>query len=122
MSFSLSGLIGQFIERRRAPRLRGRGNAFLRIDGRDVLLRDWSAVGFKSAPHGGLVAGQVARMTVHIKDIQDPDGPLVIAAKARILRSDETGMAGVWQGATTAEKAALDRYAQTKSRHPRWRA
>ncbi|MCR9257304.1 MAG: hypothetical protein NXI16_14555 [Alphaproteobacteria bacterium] len=122
MAFSLSGLMGGISERRRVPRLRGRGNAYLRVDGRDVPLRDWSRIGFKSDPFEGLARGQVASLTIHIKDIQDPDGPLAIKVRARILRSDAQGMAGLWQAASPAEKAQLDRYAGRKITKARWRA
>ena len=94
----------------------------MRIDGKDVPLRNWSRIGFQSAPCGALTVGQLANLTIHIKDIQDPDGALQITVRARILRPDHYGMARLWEPASAAEKAQLERYAKRKIASSRWRA
>lgn len=83
------------VERRRQPRLRVRGDSFVRIEGRDVALINWSEDGFLAGPYsGGLIAGQKATIRIVVHDFHDKAGKLDLELKVVIKRIDGRGIAG----------------------------
>lgn len=103
------------IERRRTSRFRPRGDSFVRIGGRDAPILDWSRTGFCAGPyHGGVVALQQVRVEVVIREIQEPLPPVRFEARARILRIDARGIAGVWIGLDRYRLREIDAYIRLK--------
>lgn len=106
---------GAFRERRWTARYRPRGDAFVRIGGRDTPLLNWSRAGFLAGPyHGGVVPLQRVRVEVVIRDIQDPTPGLRFEAPARIVRVDTRGIAGVWIGTDRYRLRDIDAYIRAK--------
>jgi hypothetical protein len=84
-------------ERRRHIRLHPKGDAYVRIDGRDYPLHDWSPEGLLIHPYrGGLIANQKAKVEAVIRDIQAPDGMVRLSGVVLVTRIDSTGLAARW--------------------------
>lgn len=105
------------VERRRQPRLRARGDSFVRIEGRDVALINWSEEGFLAGPYaGGLIAGQKAMMRIVVRDFHDRAGKLDLELAAVIKRIDGRGIAGRFYAPERYKQLALkDYYAKKRA-------
>lgn len=98
-------------ERRRQQRVRTHGDSYVRVEGRDVPLRNWSEEGFLAGPYsGGLAVGQRAKLRIVIQDFHDRDGPLVLDVSVVIKRIDRTGLAARFQGLERYKSAALKEF------------
>lgn len=104
------------IERRRQPRLRARGDSFVRIESRDVALINWSEDGFLAGPYaGGLIAGQKAAVRIVVHDFHDRSGKLDLELTVVINRIDGRGIAGRFYSPDRYKRLALKDY-YTKKR------
>lgn len=96
------------VERRRQPRLRVRGDSFVRLEGRDVLLINWSEDGFLAGPYaGGLIAGQRATARVVVHDYHDREGVLDMTLAIVIKRIDGRGIAAQFYSPDRYKRLAL---------------
>lgn len=105
-------------ERRRQPRLEPQGDSYVRIDGRDHPVRNWSEDGLLLSPYvGGLVPGQRATLSVVIRDWHDPDGVLRLDNLAAVvLRIDRFGLALRFRSLERYKAAALKQHYVRKCR------
>lgn len=98
-------------DRRRHVRLRPKGDAYVRIDGRDYPLHDWSPDGLLIHPYrGGLIVNQKAKVEAVIRDIQAPDGMLRLNGIVLVTRIDDKGLAARWLMMPPNHKEKLLRY------------
>lgn len=105
------------VERRRQPRLRARGDSFVRIEGRTVALVNWSEDGFLAGPYvGGLIPGQKATVRMVVHDYHDKDGKLDVPLTAVIKRIDGRGIAGRFLAPERYKRLALQDYYAAKRR------
>lgn len=105
------------VERRRQPRLRVRGDSFVRIEGRDVALINWSEDGFLAGPYaGGLIPGQKATVRMVVQDYHDKDGKLDLELASVIKRIDGRGIAGRFLAPERYKRLALQAYYAAKLR------
>lgn len=66
----LSKLIPAPVNRRRAERIRARGDSFARVDGKDSPVWSWSTYGMSCSPYSGaLKPGQRAKIRLVLKEI-----------------------------------------------------
>ena len=105
-------------DRRRQRRLEPHGDSYVRIDGRDHPLRNWSEDGLLVSPYtGSLVAGQRATLSVVISDWHDPDGVLRLDGLAvTVLRIDRFGLAARFRRLEPYKAAALKQHYARKHR------
>lgn len=105
-------------DRRRQRRLEPHGDSYVRIDGRDHPLRNWSEDGLLVSPYAGsLVAGQRATLSVVISDWHDPDGVLRLDGLAvTVLRIDRFGLAARFRRLEPYKSAALKQHYARKHR------
>lgn len=105
-------------DRRRQPRLEPLGDSYVRIDGRDHPLRNWSEDGLLVSPYvGALVPGQRATLAVVIRDWHDPDGSLRLDGLAVVvLRIDRFGLAARFRSLERYKAAALRQHYARKRR------
>jgi len=103
------------VERRRQPRLRVRGDSFVRIEGRDVPLINWSEDGFLASPYsGGLIAGQRAAVRLVVRDYHDRTGMLDIELTVVIKRIDGRGIAARFYSPDRYKRQALKTFYAAK--------
>lgn len=96
------------VERRRQARLRVRGDSFVRIEGRDVALINWSEDGFLAGPYaGGLIAGQKAAVRIVVHDYHDRAGKLDLELTVVIKRIDGRGIAARFYAPERYKRQAL---------------
>lgn len=107
------------VERRRQPRLRVRGDSFVRIEGRDVPLVNWSEDGFLAGPYaGGLIAGQRAAARLVVRDYHDRVGGLDLELNVVIKRIDGRGIAAKFHAPERYKRRALQAYYAAKRSEP----
>lgn len=103
------------VERRRQFRLRPRGDSFVRIDGRDVPLLNWSEEGFLAGPYAGaLIAGQKAVVRIVVRDYHDRTGTLDLELPVVIKRIGRPGIAGRFAAPERYKRQALQSYYAAK--------
>lgn len=96
--------------------LRPRGDSYVRIDGRDFPLRAWSPTGFLISPYnGGLVAGQIARISFVVHDYHDRDGALRVDDQVRVDSIDEAGLRARWWHLPERKKVEIVAYFARKA-------
>lgn len=105
----LSRPVTPLTDRRRQPRLRPQGDSYVRVEGRDVPLQNWSEDGFLAGPYcGGLAVGQRAKLRLVIQDFHDRDGPVALDdVPVVIKRIDRSGLAVRFQGLERYKAIAL---------------
>ncbi len=82
------------VERRRQTRIPVRGDSYVRVEGRDLALLNWSEDGFLAGPYaGGLIPGQRATAHLVVRDYHDRDGGLEVAVTVVVKRIDSRGLA-----------------------------
>ena len=98
-------------ERRRHVRLHPKGDAYVRIDGRDDPLHDWPPESLLSHPYrGGLIPNQKAKVEAVIRDIQAPDGVVRLSGMVLVTRIDSTGLAARWLALPPTQREKLLQY------------
>ena len=103
------------IERRRQIRLRIRGDSYVRIDGRDVPLINWSEGGFLAGPYAGaLVPGQKAVVRIVVRDYHDRIGTLDLELAVMIKRVSREGIAARITAPERYKRQALQSYYAAK--------
>ncbi|MDF1791395.1 MAG: hypothetical protein P1U88_05760 [Thalassobaculaceae bacterium] len=103
------------VERRRQPRLRARGDSFVRIESRDVALINWSEEGFLAGPYaGGLIAGQKAAVRIVVHDFHDRSGKLDLELTVVIKRIDGRGIAARFYSPDRYKRNTLQTYYAAK--------
>ena len=109
------------IDRRRQRRLAPHGDSYVRIDGRDHPLKNWSEDGLLVEPYvGALVPGQRAVLSVVIRDWHDRDGTLRLDKIAvTVLRIDRFGLAARFRKVERYKAAALKEHYARKRRSER---
>jgi hypothetical protein len=91
--------------------LRPRGDSYVRIDRRDYPLQCWSPAGFTLSPYNGsLIQRQKARVSMLVRDIHDPDGPLEIDGEVIVDIVGNGILAARWTGLPKYKLAALAQY------------
>ena len=104
-------LLPRLKERRRHIRLHPKGDAYVRIDGRDYPLHDWSPEGLLIHPYrGGLIPNQKARVEAVIRDIQAPDGTIRLNGMVLVTRIDSGGLAARWLMMPPSQREKLLHY------------
>lgn len=105
-------------ERRRQRRIEPQGDSYVRVDGRDHPLKNWSEEGLLIQPYvGGLVPGQRATLSMVIRDWHDPDGMLRLDNLAvTVLRIDRFGLAARFRSLERYKSAALKEHYARKNR------
>jgi hypothetical protein len=95
-------------EGRQAPRVQPSGICHVTIDGKQIPLKNWSAVGILAAPYSGsLVPKQRFRLAVKVKqDHFDFD----FDAEAIVVRIDQSGIAARFVFLNPALKKRIDEY------------
>ena len=108
-------------DRRRQRRLAPHGDSYVRIDGRDHPLKNWSEDGVLVAPYvGALVPGQRAVLAVVIRDWHDPDGVLRLdKLMVTVLRIDRFGLAARFRKVERYKAVALKEHYARKRRSER---
>lgn len=106
------------LDRRRQRRLMPHGDSYVRIDGRDHPLKNWSEGGVLVVPYvGPLVPGQRAVLSVVISDWHDRDGVLRLdKMPVVVLRIDRFGLAVRFRNVERYKAAALKEHYARKSR------
>lgn len=109
------------LDRRRQSRLRPHGDSYVRIDGRDHPLRNWSEDGLLVYPFvGALVPGQRATLSVVIRDWHDPDGTLRLDnLPVTVLRIDRFGLAARFRKLERYKAVSLKEHYDRKRRSAR---
>lgn len=103
------------VERRRQLRLRTRGDSYVRIDGRDVPLINWSEEGFLAGPYaGGLIAGQKAMVRIVVRDYHDRTGTLDLNLPVVVKRVGRPGLAARFSTPERYKRQALQSYYAAK--------
>lgn len=98
-------------ERRRHIRLHPKGDAYVRIDGRDYPLHDWSPEGLLISPYrGGLIPNQKARVEAVIRDVQAPDGTIRLNGMVLVTRINSGGLAARWLMMPPSQREKLLHY------------
>ena len=103
------------VERRRQFRLRARGDSYVRLEGRDVPLINWSEEGFLAGPYGGgLIPGQKALARVVVRDYHDRSGKLDLELTVVIKRVGRPGIAARFYSPERYKRQALQSYYAAK--------
>ncbi|WP_420562419.1 hypothetical protein [Thalassobaculum sp.] len=103
------------VERRRQVRLRTRGDSYVRLEGRDVPLINWSEEGFLAGPYsGGLIAGQKAVARIVVRDYHDRTGTLDLELAVVIKRVGGPGIAARFFSPERYKRQALQTYYAAK--------
>ena len=77
------------MERRRQSRIRAKGDCFVRLEGRDVPLYDWSEFGFRAGIYkGALIAGQKAKAEFVLQSRYGKIDPLRMPVNIVVKRID----------------------------------
>ncbi|NQW09162.1 MAG: hypothetical protein HQ481_04675 [Alphaproteobacteria bacterium] len=105
----LSRPVTPLTDRRRQQRLRTHGDSYVRVEGRDVPLKNWSEDGLLAGPYaGGLVVGQRAKLRIVIQDFHDRDGPVALDDVSVVIkRIDRSGVAARFHGLERYKMIAL---------------
>jgi len=95
-------------DRRGQMRLRSRSDSFVRIDGRDVPLMDWSEYGFRAGPYkGSLIEGQKAKGEIVLQARQGKGPDLTLPVSFLVKRIDAWGLAAKFHGLERYKHAEL---------------
>ena len=88
-----------------------RGDSYVRIDNRDYPIHQWSPAGFTAAPYNGsLIRRQKARVSITLRDIQDPDGPLRVDGEVLVDMAEDGVLSARWVGLPKYKTAAMAAY------------
>lgn len=91
--------------------IRPRGDSFVRIGRSDYPVNCWSPAGFTLSPYtGSLIPRQKARVSMLVRDIHDPDGPLAIDGEVIIDVAGNGVLSARWVGLPKYKLAALADY------------
>ena len=108
------------VERRGFMRLRPKGDAFVRIDGQDYPLHNWTPSGFYIRPYSGsLIAGQKATVAIVIRDLHDKDGEIRFNGRATVLRIGQDGLSARWWLLDPDQRQSLIGYYEKKRPAPK---
>jgi hypothetical protein len=99
--------------------LRPKGDCYVRMDGADHGIRSWNSEGSLTTPYsGGLIAGQLARVTLVLRDFMDPDGDLRVDDQVVIERIDSQGLRARWWRLPSRKKIEIaDYFARKAAKH-----
>lgn len=98
--------------------LKPRGDAYVRIGGRDYPLRAWSPTAFHAVPYDGdLVPRQTARVTMVVRDFHDRDGGVTLTEEVTVISADSNGLIARWRPLAPAKRSMLLTYYARKKGH-----
>lgn len=97
--------------------IRPRGDSYVRIGRSDYPVNCWSPTGFTLAPYtGSLIRRQKARVSMLVRDIHDPDGPLTVDGEVIVDVAEDGILSARWVGLPKYKLAAMtDYYAGKRS-------
>ena len=97
--------------------IRPRGDSYVRIGRSDYPVNCWSPTGFTLAPYtGSLIRRQKARVSMLVRDIHDPDGPLTVDGEVIVDVAEDGILSARWIGLPKYKLAAMtDYYAGKRS-------